>query len=138
MRGCGSRSTYPPPFNIFYLIFYLFTFQMLSPFRFQLHKPSIPSPPLASTRVFPGLPKYSCFTTLTFPYTEASSSLHRTKGLPSHQCSIRLSSATYVAGAMGPSMCTLGLVGALGGSGWLILLFFLWGCKSLQFLQSFS
>jgi hypothetical protein len=35
-------------------------------------------------------------------------SLHRTKGLPSHWCPIRLSSVTYVvAGAMGPSMCTL-------------------------------
>jgi hypothetical protein len=31
-----------------------------------------------------------------------------------------------------------GLVpGSSGGSGWLILLFFLWGCKSLQLLQFF-
>jgi hypothetical protein len=27
--------------------------------------------------------------------------------------------------------------GSFEGSGWLILLFFLWGCKPLQFLQSF-
>jgi hypothetical protein len=31
-----------------------------------------------------------------------------------------------------------GLVpGSSGGSGWWVLLFFLWGCKSLQLLQSF-
>jgi hypothetical protein len=40
------------------------------------------SPPhLASMRVLPHLPTYSCLTTLAFPYT-GTSSLHRTKGLP--------------------------------------------------------
>jgi hypothetical protein len=43
-----------------------------------------------------------------FPYTGALS-LHRAKGLSSHWCLIRPSSATYAAGAMGHSMCTLRL-----------------------------
>jgi hypothetical protein len=42
----------------------------------------------------------------SFPYT-GESSLHRTKGLPSHWCQIRSSCATYAAGAMGPAMCSL-------------------------------
>jgi hypothetical protein len=36
---------------------------------------------------------------------------HRAKGLSSHWCNTRPYSATYVAGAMGLSMCTLWLVG---------------------------
>ena len=46
---------------------------------------------------------------LAFPYA-GSSSLHRTKGFPSHWCQIRPSSAIYVAGGMGSSMWTLWLV----------------------------
>ena len=52
----------------------------------------------------------------------------------------RLSSATYGAGSMGPSMRTLvgGLVSeSSGDSGCLILLFFLWGSKPLQLLGYF-
>jgi hypothetical protein len=49
------------------------------------------------------------------PYTGASS-LHKTKGLSSHWCPIRLSSATYEARAMGPSMCTFGMVGCSLGA----------------------
>jgi hypothetical protein len=37
-------------------------------------------------------------------------SLHKTKNLSSHWCLTRPSSATYAAGAMGPSVCTLWLV----------------------------
>ena len=48
-------------------------------------------------------PTHSSFLVLAFPYTGALS-LHRTKGLT------RTSSATYAAGAMSPSMCTLWLV----------------------------
>ena len=68
--------------------------------------------------------------------TTGASSLHRTKGIPSHWCQISQSCASYAAGAMAPSMCThmgcwFTLVGGLipgssQGSGWLILLFFLW------------
>jgi hypothetical protein len=71
-------------FSLFYWIFYLFTFQMLSPF------PGFPSatpcpcypipPPLASMRVLPYLPIHFCLPALTFLYTGASS-LHSTKGL---------------------------------------------------------
>ena len=61
---------------------------------------------------------HSHLPSLAFSYTGASS-LHRTKSLSSHSCPTRPSSATYVAGAMSPSMCTLWLVvqsvGALGG-----------------------
>jgi hypothetical protein len=49
------------------------------------------------------------FNPLPFPYTGASS-LHRTKGLSSHWCQIRPSSAAYVAVAKSPSMCTLWLM----------------------------
>ena len=43
-------------------------------------------PPLASMRVLPHSPiHHSCLTTLEFPYIGASS-LHKTKGLPSHLC----------------------------------------------------
>jgi hypothetical protein len=42
---------------------------------------------------------------LKFLYTGASS-LQRNKDLSSHGCLTRPSSATYAAGAMGPSMCT--------------------------------
>jgi hypothetical protein len=78
-------------------------------------------------------------TTLAFFYTGASS-FHRTKGFSSHWCQTIPSSATYAAGAMGPSLHVYSLVGGLvpgsswggGRSGWLILLFFLWGCKGVK------
>ena len=41
------------------------------------------SPLTASMRLLTHLPTHSCLTTLAFPYTGASS-LHRTKGFPSH------------------------------------------------------
>jgi hypothetical protein len=68
---------------------------------------SIPPPP-ASMRVYPHQPTHSCFPSITFPYTGASS-LHGTKGLFYWWLS-RPSFDTYVAGAMGPSMCTPWLV----------------------------
>jgi hypothetical protein len=68
-------------------------------------------------RVLSHPPTYSCLPSLAFPYTGALS-LHRTKGLSSHWCQTRPSSATYAAEAMGPSRCPLWLVvyslGALG------------------------
>jgi hypothetical protein len=70
------------------------------------------------------LPTHSRLPALPFSSTGASS-LHRTKGLFSHWCLTRPFSDTYVAGAMGPFMCTLWLVllslGALGrGVVWLV------------------
>jgi hypothetical protein len=64
--------------------------------------------PHASMRVFPYPVTHSQLTTQAFLYTEASS-LHRTRGLSSYGCHIRSSSATYMAGLMVPSMCTLWL-----------------------------
>jgi hypothetical protein len=99
-----------------------------------------PSSPLChptSMRVLPYLPIHSCLSSLVFPYT-GSSSLHRTKRLPSQWCGIRQSSATYPDRSKCPPVYSLvcGLFPkSFGGSGCLILLF-LWGCKPLQFLQS--
>jgi hypothetical protein len=82
---CIERNKNANSSKIFYWIFSLFTFQMLSPF---------PAPPLsrsplshlpssASMRMFPRPPNNSHLHALTFPYTRASS-LHRNKGLFSH------------------------------------------------------
>jgi hypothetical protein len=49
------------------------------------------------------------FTAPAFPYT-GESCLHRTKSISSFWCYTRSYSATYVDGAIGPSMCTLLLV----------------------------
>ena len=56
---------------------------MLSPFLVsppQAPHSLLPSP--ASMRVLPHVPTHSCLSGLVFPYP-GSSSLHRTKGLPS-------------------------------------------------------
>ena len=121
---------------IFFLLVILFTFQMLSPFTV-----SPPQPPYPLS--FPCLnegahhqPTHSSLSALAFLYTE-SLSLHRTKGLPSQRCLIRPFSATYAAGSIGTHWLVFLVPGIFGrGSGWLILLFFLWGCKPLQLLQS--
>jgi hypothetical protein len=86
----------------FYWLFYLFTFQILSQFP--------------SSKSLSHL--YSCFyEVLPYPSTHSrlislarASSLHKTQGLPSHWCQIRPSSATYAAGTIGPSMCSLWLL----------------------------
>ena len=97
-------------FILFYWIFSLFIFQMLSPFPVSPPQTPYPILPLpASMRVLPHPPNHSCLPALAFPYT-AASRLHRTKGLSSHWCPTKQSSVTYVAGAMGCSMCTLWLV----------------------------
>ena len=106
-------------FKNFIRYFLFFTYQRLSPFPgFLSENPHPISPPPASMRLFLYLPTHSHFPILAFPYTGASS-LHRTKGLSFHRCQTRPSSATYAAGAMGCSMCTLWLVvlslKALGG-----------------------
>jgi hypothetical protein len=101
--------------DFFLLLFSLFLYlhfkcYPLSSF-FPLKTPFLITPSLAHQ------PTLSCFPVLEFPYTEASS-FHRTKGLSPHWCPTRPFSATYAAGALGPSMCTLWLVvqslGALG------------------------
>jgi hypothetical protein len=84
-------------------------------FLYLLFKPPIPS---ALCLLLWGCSLTHSLQPLAFPYTGASS-LHRTKGLSSLWCTTRPSSATYVTGAMGHSMCTPWLVvyspGALEG-----------------------
>jgi hypothetical protein len=99
--------------NSFFKSFYLFTFQMISPF---LATPSqlphlIPPPPFpfASMRVLLHPLPNSHLTALAFSYAGASK-LNRTMGLPTHWCQTRPSSATYVSGAMYPSRYTLWLM----------------------------
>ena len=91
--------------------------------------------------MLPHPPNHSSLPTLSVPCTGALS-LHRTKGLSSHRCATRPSFATYVA-TYGLLHCTMvvGLVpGSSGGrrSGWLILLFFLWGCNPFSSVSPFS
>ena len=74
---------------------------MLINSQFSLQKLPIPTPPPFLWRCSPT--HHSCLTALAFPYAGASS-LHQTKGLASHWCQIRPSSATYAAGATGLSM----------------------------------
>jgi hypothetical protein len=90
-------------------IFYLYTFKMLSPLSVSPLNPPIPSSTPVSMRVLLYPPTHSHLTALAFPYTVALG-LQRNNALPSHWCPTRPSSATYAAGAMGPSMHTLWLV----------------------------
>jgi hypothetical protein len=83
---------------------------MFSPFLVFPSKISIPPhppPPPASMRVLP-LP-HSCPPALAFPYTRESHTF-RPKGLSSHWCPTRPSSASYAARDMSPSMCTFWLM----------------------------
>jgi hypothetical protein len=130
----------------FKLDFFLLTFQMLSPFPGSpqpLETAYLILPPPASLRIFPHPVTYSWLPILAFFYSGATS-LHGTKGLSSHWCPTKPFSATYVAVAIGPSMCTHWWFshcelswGGGRGPGWFILLFYLWGCKPLQLFQSF-
>jgi hypothetical protein len=78
-------------------------------------------------RVFPHVPTHSHLTALASPYTGASS-LHRTKGLPSHCCQIRqlLLLQMQLEPWVPPCVLFGDLVpGSSEESGWLILFFFL-------------
>jgi hypothetical protein len=72
---------------MFYWLFYLFTFHILSPSPVSPLQAPCPFSP--SSCFYEGVPPHSplthCLTTLAFPYS-GSSSLHRTKSLPSHWC----------------------------------------------------
>ena len=85
-------------------------------------------------------PTHSHLPALSFPNTGASS-LHRTKG---PLLSLMLNNAVlcYICSWSHGSLHMYSLVGGLvpgssGVSGWLVLLFSLWGCKPFQPLQSF-
>jgi hypothetical protein len=119
-------------------IFYIFTFQISFPFQFPLQSPLFHHLPLASMRLLPHPPTHSHLNTQALPYT-VESSLHRPRTSPpidARQCHplLHMQLEPWV------SPCVLfGLwFGSSGGSGWLILLLFLWVCKPLQLLQSFS
>ena len=95
-------------FFIFYWIFYVFTFQMLSPFP--VSPPEYPLPFSFLLHLWGCfLPTHSHVTALAFSYTRESS-LYWTKGFSFHWCPTRPSTATQAAGAIGPSMCSLWLV----------------------------
>jgi len=94
-------------FNVLFLGYFIYISNVIHPLsRLTLRKPPSLPPPPASMRVLLHPPTHSCLTMLAFPYT-GETSLHRTKDLPSHWCLTRLSSATYAAEAMGPSMYIL-------------------------------
>ena len=120
-----------------YWLFYLLTFQMLSPFLIppqNLHPP----PPLSlrgCSSTYPLLPHLSSIPLhwgIKPPQNQGLLlPLMPDKAILCYICSWSHRSL-YVYSLVG------GLVpGSAGGSGWLILLFFLWGCKPLQLLQSF-
>jgi hypothetical protein len=97
-----------------------------------------PSPPPC---FYEGAPTHSCLTALAFPYT-GESRLHWTKGVPPYPLMPDKAIVCYISSWSHESLHVYSLLGGLvpessGESGWLIMFFFLWGCKHLQLLQSF-
>jgi hypothetical protein len=110
----SSTSTFSSYMGIWFSVIFIGYFIYLHFKCYHLSSfPSTSLPPPASMRVLPHPPTYSCLSTLAFPYP-GSSSLHRTKGIPSQWYQIRQSSATYPAGAMGTPYSLVG---------WFILIF---------------
>jgi hypothetical protein len=127
-------------------MFYLFIIKYFIYLHFQCYplswlpiwKPPSHAPDPASVRMLPLPPTHSHLPILTFPYTGAMES-SQDQGtllplmLPTKFC--------YICSWNHGSLHVYSFIGELfpgssGGSGWLIFLFFLWGCKSLQLLQS--
>jgi hypothetical protein len=94
---------------------------MLSPFLVSPPKTPYPFSPPPTYQ-----PTHSCFPVLAFPYTGVSIFL-RTRSLSSHWCPTRPSSATYSAGATGPSLCTL----------WLVFFYWIFSLFTFQMLSIF-
>ena len=93
------------PFVLFVFILFIYI-SNVTPFpEFPSRNPYPILPPPVSMRVLKHPYTHSHFPSLAFPYTGAWR-LPRTKDLSSHWCPTRPSSATYMVGAMGPSMCT--------------------------------
>ena len=93
---------------IFFIVLTFFLFFPIGYFIYLLFKCCLPSmSPLPSSLLFASkkfLPQpctHSCLTHLTYPYA-GPSRLHRTKGLHSHWCHVRQSSAIYVAETTDP------------------------------------
>ena len=118
----------------FLFSFYFFCIWYFLYLHFKISFPRLPSRSPLFHSISPCLyegtlpPTHSHFPSLAFPYTGTLNPL-RPKGHSSHWCPTRPSSATYAAGAMGPSMCTLWLVvQSLGASGSLAR----WHCCSFH------
>jgi len=132
-----SLFSFSSSFSLFYWIFSLFTFQMLSPFQVSPSETPYPNPsPPASVRVLSPHPStLSLILTLAFLYTR-SSSLHRPKSSPPIDAP---QGHPLLHKQLEPSVapCVLFDWQFSLWEFWDIWLFFLWGCKPLQFLQSF-
>ena len=103
-------------FNFLFLILFMYISNVVPFPGFPSANPLSHPPSPVSLRVMP----HFYLTTLASPYVGASS-LHRPIGLHSNWCQLRQSSATYAAGAMVLSMCTLWLmVQSLGALGCLV------------------
>jgi hypothetical protein len=89
-------------------IFSLFTFQMLFPFPISPRDPLFHPPPPAFYEGVPP-PTHSHLPTLASP-TLGHQAFTEPRASPPNWCQTRPSSASYAAGAMGRSMCTLWLV----------------------------
>ena len=126
---CNCRFSFL--FFIGYFLYLHFKHYPLSRFPSLPETPYYIHPPPASMRVFIQSPTNFHLSALNSPILRHLSSLHRTKTLSSHWCCyICIWSHVYsLVGGLVP--------GSSGESGWLILLFLLWGCKPLQLLQSF-
>jgi hypothetical protein len=124
-------------FIYLYWVFYLFTFQLSSPFPVSPLETPIPS---ALFLFYEGV---LASTHLLLP-SRPSIPLHWDIE-PSQDQELFLilmpdkDILCYICSWSHGSLHVYSLVGGLvpGSSGWLILLFFLWGCKPLQLLQSF-
>jgi hypothetical protein len=131
LRICYQGYLY---FLFLLVILFICISNVIPPSQFILHNPSIPysSPCFYEGALHP--PTHSCLTALAFPYAGASS-LHRTKGLPSHLCHRRQSSTTYADGFRNPSMCILWEFWGI----WLVDIVFPMGLPTpcSQLLQSF-
>ena len=92
------KALYVPSLFLLSDIFYIYISNVI-PFPDYPSKNPLSPPPAHQ-------PTYSYFLVLAFPYTGALSLL-RTKGLSSHWCLTRPSSATNAARAMSPTMCFL-------------------------------
>jgi hypothetical protein len=91
---------------LYYLLMILFIYPSWSPLR----NPPTPFNLLfAFMRVLSHPSTHPCLMPLASSYT-GETNLHRTKGLSSHGCQIRPSSATFVPGTMDPPMYILWLV----------------------------
>jgi hypothetical protein len=106
---------------------------MLSPFLVSPFQTiSLPAP--AFMRVPPNPPIHSCLTEPAFPYLEHWVS---TGPRTSPAIDAREGICSWSQGSLHVYSLVGGLVpGSSGGSGWLILLFFLWGCNPRQLLPS--